>query len=144
MNWLSLRNNQLKFETLRKLTHHFRGMWKTYLKSIKENLNMLPVGLETLGLFTKYAQKSPFTHMPFSLLCVTITCLWQWTIFDRKDTTKTYVVIKLDCVFKMCLIQLGDNCSPIIFASSLLSPITFAPHVRFWNDKLVIGLNDYI
>lgn len=89
------------------------------------------------------------THMLFSLLCVSIACLRQRTIFDRNDATKTYVVIKLDYVFKMCLIQLGGfMCSPIIFATSFLSSITFAHHLRFWNDKFplfkfVTRPNDY-
>ena len=36
MNQLSLRNNQLKFKTFRKITDHFRGVCAIFLKLLEE------------------------------------------------------------------------------------------------------------
>ena len=53
MNWLSLRNNRLKFKTSWKLLIILGGIYRIYLKWTKNNQrdhNMQRLDLETLGL----------------------------------------------------------------------------------------------
>jgi hypothetical protein len=53
MNQLSLRNNLLKFKTFQKITDHFRGLYKTYLKIVKENPNITTCEWFGLGNTTR-------------------------------------------------------------------------------------------
>ena len=54
MNRLSLRNNRLKFRDIRRITDHFRGICRIYLKSVKKNQKITTcnwLDLETLGFW---------------------------------------------------------------------------------------------
>ena len=66
MNWLSLRNNLLKFKIFKRIADSLRGLYGIYLKSRKENRKITTcdwLGLETpLGSQPiMHAQKPPWT-----------------------------------------------------------------------------------
>ena len=49
MNWLSLRNNQLKFQNFRRTTDHLKRIQRIFLKLIKKNRQMLTCNQFGLG-----------------------------------------------------------------------------------------------
>ena len=75
MNWLSLRNNRLKFKTAGKLPiilEEFIEEYNQFSKGKPNDVNMKPVGLANTRISTIYAQKiSPITgHYSYRSCCV--------------------------------------------------------------------------
>ena len=72
-NWLSLRNNRLKFKTARKkITDCFRRIYRIYVKVMKKNRKITTcnwLDLETLGLWPRMPKNLPGQEDSFQGQC---------------------------------------------------------------------------
>ena len=86
-----LRNNRLKFKSSEKFTDRFRGIYRIFLKSIKETpkvVNMEPVGLGNTRILTDYGQKSPldtdFVSWQLAVCYISFLPTGYWDVWNRE------------------------------------------------------------
>ena len=129
MNRLSLRNNWLKFKTSRKITHHFRGIYRIYLSLVKKNQKITTcnrLDLETLGSFFSL---SMLKILPKTLLCPIIKS--HNRMFESPTPPRwTFLVWLLVLIKHLCL-------SGVWFCVALRGAfiVKTRDHVRAWYDR---------